>query len=52
MGEALGVEGQLWNRLKRGEGELGAKILAGVAKAFPTLSDDIVRYLTARKWEG
>lgn len=42
----LGISGGAWSMVRNGKRELGSKALSGVARLYPDLNEDILRYLT------
>ena len=43
----LGVSQALWTNTRRGKVPLGLKVLAGIAREFPRLGNEILKHLVA-----
>lgn len=46
----IGVSRPAWSMVRAGKRQMGDKVLSGVMKAFPSLSDDCLAYLRDRRF--
>lgn len=47
----LGVSRALWNMTRTGDTPLGMKVLSGVLRVFPSMTDDVLRTMAAYQQE-